>query len=305
MSGETEVDYLLGSKVPVDRAVAALAGRQHGVASRFQLLALGLTARAVMGRIERGQLHPLHRGVYAVGHRVLSQRGRWMAAVLAAGLGAVLSHRSAGALWDMRTSRNRIEVCAPRERHRPGIVVYCSHLELDEITEVDGIPVTTVHRTLLDLATVLPRPQLERAVERAEALRLADTLSLAALLERHRGRRGTAALREIVREGIAPALTRSELEERFLTFLDAHGLPKPEVNADIAGFEVDFLWRRQHLIVELDGHETHGTRAAFERDRERDRSLQARGWCVVRITWRQLRDQPDALAADLATLLGG
>src|SRR5206468_4058016 len=148
------------------------------------------------------------------------------------------------------------------------------------------IPVTTVARTLLDLAAILPRPQLERAIERAEALRLSDTVPLDALLKRHPGRRGTAALREILEKGAPPALTRSELEERFLTFLDAHGLPRPEVNVDLhlpdRWIQPDFLWRDQRLIVELDGRETHGTRAAFEHDRERDRILQAHGWRVIR-----------------------
>ena len=289
--------------------MAALADRQLGVISRVQLLALGLSGRAIMRRLERGQLHPLHRGVYAVGHRVVSGRGRWMAAVLAAGPGAVLSHRSAAGLWDLRAGGlNRIDVTAPRERRRPGIEVHRARLAPDEVTEVDGIPVTTVGRTLLDLAAVLPHPQIGRAVDRAEALQLTDVVPLDALLERHRGHRGTAALREPLERGIEPALTRSELEDRFLTFLDAHGLPRAEVNAHLQlgerSIEADFLWREQRLIVEVDGHETHGTRAAFERDRERDRILQAHGWRVIRITWRQLHDDPGAIAADLLRLLG-
>jgi hypothetical protein len=232
-----------------------------------------------------------------------------MAAVLAAGPGAVLSHRSAAALWDLRpNARGRVDVTAPRQHLRPGIEVHRAALAPDEITTQNGIPVTTVARTLIDLAAVLPHPRLERAAERAEALRLTNVVPLDALLERHRGHRGTAALREIVTGRMQPALTRSELEDRFLTFLDAYGLTRPEVNADLhldgRWFEADFLWRDQRFIVELDGHQTHGTRAAFERDRERDRVLQARGWRIVRITWRQLHDNPDAVAADLARLLG-
>jgi REase_MTES_1575 len=230
-----------------------------------------------------------------------------MAAVLAAGPGAALSHRSAAASWDLRSSaRGPVDVTAPRQRVRPGIQVRRAALAPDEITTRDGIPITTVARTLLDLAAVLPPSQLERAVERAEALGLADTVPLAALLERHGGRRGTAALREVLQGGVQPVLTREELEARFLTFLDAHDLPRPAVNEDLhlAGrwIQPDFLWREQRLIVELDGHETHRTRAAFERDRERDRILQAAGWRVVRITWRQLHEDPDAIAADLLRL---
>jgi hypothetical protein len=231
-----------------------------------------------------------------------------MAAVLAAGPGAALSHRSAAASWDLGSSeRGPVDVTAPRQRVRPGIQVRRAALAPDEITTRDGIPITTVARTLLDLAAVLPPSQLERAVERAEALGLADTVPLAALLERHGGRRGTAALREVLQGGVQPVLTREELEARFLTFLDAHDLPRPAVNGDLhlAGrwIQPDFLWREQRLIVELDGHETHRTRAAFERDRERDRILQAAGWRVVRITWRQLHEDPDAIAADLLRLL--
>jgi predicted transcriptional regulator of viral defense system len=293
----------------VEAAIAVLADRQHGVVTRAQLVAMGLGTDAIDWRVRRGRLHVLHRGVYAVGHRRLTRRGHWMAAVLAAGPGAVLSHRPAAALWDLRASeRSRPVVSTPRWCCRPGIAVHRARLEPDEITEVDGIPVTTVARTLLDLAAVLPRPQLERATERAEALRLTNVVPIDALLERHRGHRGTAALREIVKGRMQATLTRSELEDRFLTFLDAYGLARPEVNADLnldgRWFEVDFLWRDQHLIVELDGHQTHGTRAAFERDRERDRILQVHGWRIVRITWRQLHDTPDAVAADLARLLG-
>jgi very-short-patch-repair endonuclease len=311
MAGESEVRPEIGAQSGtrrVDAAIAGLASAQYGVVSRAQLESLGLGRRAIGHRLESGRLHAVHRGVYAVGHHVLSVSARWMAAVLAAGPGAVLRRRDAAALLGIRPSeRGRIEITAPRQRRRPGIDISCTHLEPDETTVIDAIPVTTVHRTLLDLAAILPRPQLERTIERAEALRLSDTVPLDALLERHRGRRGTAALREILDRGVQPAITREKLEKRFLTFLDAHALPRPEVNTDlkIAGrwFQPDFLWRNRRLIVELDGRETHGTRAAFERDRERDRILQAHGWCVVRITWRQLHDDPDAIARDLARLL--
>jgi predicted transcriptional regulator of viral defense system len=266
---------------------------------------MGLSNRAIDGRVAAGRLHVVHHGVYAVGHRRLTRKGHWMAAVLSAGEGAVLSHRDAAALWDLRPcERRRIEVTAARHRrHRPGIEIHHMRLCPDEITDVDGVPVTTVTRTLIDLAAVLPRPQLDRALERAEALRASDAISLDALLQRHRGRRGTAALRDALDKGVQPIVTRSELEDRFLAFLDAHDLPRPEVNARLERYEVDFLWREQRLIVELDGHETHGTRAAFERDRERDRILQTHGWRVVRITWRQLHDDPDAVAVDLSRLL--
>ncbi|MEA2385981.1 MAG: hypothetical protein QOJ22_155 [Thermoleophilaceae bacterium] len=293
----------------VDAAIAALAARQHGVVARAQLAGLELGRRAIEHRLECDRLHSVHRGVYAVGHPLLSSRGRCMAAVLAAGPGAVLSHRSAGMLWEMRPSSSaRVEVTAPRRVRRPDIRIHEAEVAPDEMTVVDRIPVTTAHRTLLDLAAVLALPQLERATERAEAVRLADPVPLDVLLQRHRGRRGTAALRAVLGKGVHPAMTRSELEDRFLTFLDAHDLPRPEVNAHLhlghRWIEADFLWREQRLIVELDGRRDHGTRAAFERDRERDRILQADGWRVVRITWRQLHQGTDSLARDLARLLG-
>jgi very-short-patch-repair endonuclease len=312
MADESAIDRDIRGRMhsrAVDAAIAVLADGQHGVVTRAQLVAGGLGRDAIDWRVRRGRLHVVHRGVYAVGRRRLTRRGHWMAAVLAAGPSAVLSHRAAAALWDLRASeRSRCEVSTPRWCRRPGIDVHRARLEPDEITEVDGIPVTSLARTLLDLAAVLPRSQLERATERAEALRLTDVVPLDALLERHRGHRGTAPLREIVKGKMQPALTRSELEDRFLTFLDAHSLPRPEVNADLhldgRWFEADFLWRDQRLIVELDGHQTHGTRAAFERDRERDRMLQVHGWRIVRITWRHLHNDPGGVAADLARLLG-
>src|SRR3954469_24186100 len=166
MRAEYAIDPVIGGERrtrPADALIAALADRQHGVVARRQLVALGLSARAIEHRLERGRLHLLHRGVYAVGHRVLSQRGWWMAAVLAAGPGAVLSHRSAAALWGIRpTARARIEVTTPKRLHsRPGLHAHCAVLPPDEMTTYQGIPVTTAPRTLLDLAAVIPSNELD------------------------------------------------------------------------------------------------------------------------------------------------
>jgi very-short-patch-repair endonuclease len=272
--------------------------------ARRQLLDAGLGRRIVERRLQAGRLHPVHRGVYAVGHPVLSVEGRWMAAVLAAGPRAALSHRAAAALW-MMFAWTRPEVTVPGGNRRPGVIVHRATVPLDEVTIERGIPVTTVPRTLFDLAAVLPRHQVERAVNEAEVRRLGDPLSLADLLDRHPGRAGATALRSILRDGAAP--TRSELEARFLAFLRGARLPPPQVNAPLrAGgrwFECDCLWPGHGLIVELDGWAAHGTAAAFERDRMRDRVLQAHGWRLARVTWRQLREQPEALAYDLRALL--
>jgi predicted transcriptional regulator of viral defense system len=297
-------------RVALDRALSRLAERQHGVVTRRQLLKLGITPRTVDYRIEHARLHPVHHGVYAVGHPGLTAHGRWTAAVLAHGPTAVLSHRSAASLWGvLRSVRTIIEVTAPRRWSRLGVKLHRSCLRGDEVTVKDGIPVTSVPRTLFDLARVLRPQALERAIGQAEALRLTDPLSLPDLLERHRGCRGAATLRAVLADGrTEPTVTRSDLEDLFLTFLDAHGLPRPQVNVGIEArgrwMECDFVWRTHRLIVELDGRETHNTGAAFERDRARDRALQVSGWRVVRITWRQLHADGDRIAADLRDLLG-
>jgi very-short-patch-repair endonuclease len=274
----------------VDEVIGALAGRQHGVVGRAQLIASGVGSDSVKYRINAGRLHPLYRGVYAVGHRVLSQRGRWMAATLATD--GVLSHRSAAALWGIRPSHGRIEVTTPRTRaKRPGLLLHRAVLAEDEITTHDGIPVTTPARTLLDLAGVLQRHQLQRAINEAEILRLEGPHELA---DRHPTKRGTRALRTLA----PPTHTRRDLEARFTTFLNDRRFPTPQTNILIEGKEVDAAWPDRKIIVELDSWEYHRTRQAFEEDRRRDRRLAAAGWTVIRITWRDL-DDPDALEGEL------
>lgn len=289
-----------------------LAEKQHGVVGRAQLLDAGVGRRAIGIRLERGSLHLVHRGVYAVGYPLLSLEGRWMAAVLACGPGAVLSHRAAGRLWRLIPRASALaEVTRPGSfRSRSGIVAHRSAVPDDETSVVDGIPVTSVSRTLLDLAAVLTKRQLERALNEAEVLRLTDKLSVPALLERYPRRRGSAVLRALFRDRAAVrGITRRELERRFQVVLDGTDLPRPRRNAHVSVqgrfFEVDCLWAEQRLIVELDGRESHGTDLAFEKDRERDRLLLVEGWRVARITWRQLRDDAPAVIADLRRLLRG
>jgi Protein of unknown function (DUF559) len=178
----------------------------------------------------------------------------------------------------------------------------------DEVTTERGIPVTTLPRTIFDLAAVLPRARVERAINEAEVRRLTDTLSLADFVERYPRRSGVATVKAILAARSAGMnLTRSELEVRFLSFLEKAGLPPPEVNAYLfvngSWIECDFVWRNARVIAELDGLAAHGTATAFERDRARDRMLSARGWRLVRITWRQLHEEAPAVAYDLSALL--
>jgi very-short-patch-repair endonuclease len=233
-----------------------------------------------------------------------------MAAVLATGPGSALSHPSAVALWGLRPHVPGVtHVTAPRRRRPPRLViVHRSPLPADELTVELGIPVTTVARTLFDFASCAPRTQVELAINEAERRRLGDSLSLPELIERYPRHRGVRVLRDVVGDGwVGRGMTRSVLEERFLKFVVEADLPSPEINASLpvgdGWVEVDLLWRSARLIVELDGHAFHAGRAAYERDRARDRALSVAGWRVIRVTWRQLVHEPFALAADLRTLL--
>jgi very-short-patch-repair endonuclease len=275
-------------------------------------MALGFTERAVHNRVDRGGLQPLYRGVYAAGHRALTVHGRWLAAVLACGPDAVLSHRSAAALWDLRpTTRPIIDVTAPRTRHRrPGIDLHHARcLEPQQRTEHRRIPTTTVARTLVDLAGVLDNRGIERAWQRAEMLDILDVAAVRGVLGTGHGRRGAGRLKALLLDDAVEVITRSELEERFIALCRAASLPLPEVNTRIDAngttYEVDFLWRDRRLVAETDGWGPHRTRAAFESDRRRDADLLIAGFRVVRFTWRQITREPVAVATTLRSVLEG
>jgi very-short-patch-repair endonuclease len=293
----------------VDRRIGDLAEQQHGVVGRWQLELLGIGRRPIQRRLDCGALHRLHQGVYAVGHRALTIEARWMAAVLACGPGAVLSHRSAGQLWGIVPRRDGVpEVTRPGFfRQRAGILCHRSSIPLDEIGELLKIPVTSAPRTQLDLAGMVSQRELERAMHEAEVHRLTDRLSLPDLLARYPRRRGAATLRGLLAAKAPAGETQTDLEELFVEFLDAHGLPRPRLNATlpIRGrlLRPDCMWLEQRLIAELDGRDVHRTDRAFESDRQRDRMLLAEGWRSTRITWRQLQGEPAAIAADLRGLL--
>jgi very-short-patch-repair endonuclease len=243
--------------------------------------------------------------VYGVGHLNRSRETVWMAAVLACGEAAVLSHRSAGAAWGICTSSGRPEVTVPRQRRsRSGIELHRGRLRADETTVLDNLPVTTVLRTLLDLAATLSQRQLERAINEAEIKRLWDELSLHDLLHRYPRRKGSRNLRAALsKHSEGATATKSDLEELFLAFADRAGLPRPETNVYVERIEVDCVWRAQRVIIEVDSWEIHRTRAAFERDREKSRILQAAGWRCVPITYLQLKHASGAVARDVRRLL--
>jgi very-short-patch-repair endonuclease/predicted transcriptional regulator of viral defense system len=294
-----------------DRPIAALACRQHGVVGRQQLLALGFSEEAIDGRLRTGRLHRLHLGVYAFGHPIVSRQGRWMAAVLASGQEAVLSHWSAAALWMVRpNSRSVVDVTtAHRSRSWKGIKRHVSLVPDDERVVVEGIPVTSVPRTILDVAATEEVDTVSAMLREAEYRNLWDRLSLWDLLERYPGKRGSRKVRvalERLKEEPA-GRKRSPLEERFSPFLRRHRLPLPRYNDWIqAGdkrYQVDCHWPGTSQIVELDGWDGHKGRVAFREDKARDRRLTAAGYAVTHLTWNQIDDEAQAIAADLRTLL--
>jgi very-short-patch-repair endonuclease len=291
----------------VDREIAGLARRQHGVVSARQLAALGLPQQAVAHRAAAGRLHRVHHGVYAVGHPVLGIRGHWMAAVLACGPGAALSHASAAALWDLRRSAAGIvDVTARRTgRKRPGLRIHRPRtLPPDETTTHEGIPTTTPARTILDLAGALSPTRLNRLLDQAEILELTDYPALAAIARAHPGHHGATKLERALHTHYAGAtLTNSDLEVRFLELCRSRGLPMLLVNADLAGKQIDFLFADARLVVEVDSWRYHKTRHAFENDRARDVLTLRAGYRTLRFTDRRLEREPHGVAEAIAAVL--
>jgi very-short-patch-repair endonuclease len=288
--------------------LAELATRQHGVVALFQLRDLGFGDAAIKARLASGLLHHRHEEVYAVGHRRLGQRGWWWAAVLAYGPGAVLSHRTAAVLWGFRRPRKEpIDVTARCGRQgverRSGIWIHRCKIGPEDMTTEGGFPVTTVARTIFDLAEVAPYDSLKGAAEEADRLKLLRLRELEGVCERGRGRRALRPVRRLLEELRFPDAGRSPLEIRFSAFVHEHRLPEPNQNAQLLGHEVDALWPAAKLVVELDSWEHHGHRTAFERDRARDLKLMIAGYRTIRVTHRRLDREPDRLAAEIRQLL--
>jgi len=295
-----------GAAEGVDRRMALLAGRQWGVVARRQLLGLGFSEDQVKARVAGGRLHPVHRGVYAVGHRLLTWRGRFLAAAFACGPDAVVSHRSAGILHGfLPLSSQAVDVSVlGRHRAQRGLILHHPRaLAPTDITVTDAVPVTAPMRTLADLAALLGADALERAVRQAERHRLLDVRALNPHLRP--GRTGTANLRAVLAGFDEGVMTREELERRFFALTKKAKLLRPQANVQVDRFVVDFLWPSHGLVVETDGWKDHGTRSAFEQDRARDVVLAQLGLRVVRFTWRQIGREPAGVAAALAQLLRG
>lgn len=267
-----------------------------------------MSRSAIEHRVKHGRLLPVHRGVYLVGHRAAPALAAEAAALLALGPQAVLSHRTAAALWGLlRDPGRQIHLSFVDRRPptpRPGIAVHrATTLAISDVTRRHGLPVTTPLRTLVDLGTASTSHELGRAMDEAEVRRLVRRDDLDRAANDASGRPGVTALRAALATDRPSGLTRSEAEDRFLSLVARAALPPPQVNVRVAGHDVDALWREQRLVVEVDGFAFHRTRAAFERDRRRDAELQAQGLRVIRATWRQIASEPEALVARLAGAL--
>jgi very-short-patch-repair endonuclease len=312
-TAKTRVQHGFSRSRGDDRELAELARRQHGVVGRRQALDAGWSEEEIDWRLRSGRLHPLFAGVYAVGHRLVPREGRWLAAVLASGPGAVLSHRSAAALWAIRpSSRSIVDVTvAHKSRSWGPIRRHLATVPEDERAVEAGIPVTSAPRTVRDLAATESLDVVEGLLRELEYRELRDRLSLVDLVGRYPRRRGVRRVRLALErlEEEPGGNRRSRLEERFAPFLRRHRLPQPRFNDWIAlgdrRFQVDCHWPGARQIVELDGWRGHGTRSAFRDDRARDRVLRVAGYSVTRLTWNQLDDEPAAIAADLRALLAG
>lgn len=280
----------------------------HGVVDRPMLHAAGLSNAAIRHLAANGDLHPLHEDVWAVGRPEVSVEGRWLAAVLACGAGAALSHHSAALLWGVLERGSGLpHVTVPTDDgrpRRPGLVLHRSRtLTAEQVTRRRAVPVTTLPRTLLDLARVAEPGVLEAAVRGAERVHRLDLRALQAGAQRPRCDVGAARLRALLDRYVRVDVSEAELEARFLALCERHRLPRPVLQCRIAGFRADFAWPHARLVVETDGRGTHDTFVAFRRDREKDRALQAAGWVVLRFTWSEVLDEPAKVAGEVRAAL--
>jgi hypothetical protein len=298
-----------GSDATPLQLAARIAAGQRGLATRRQLLASGASAAAIDRSLRAGTLIRVHAGVYAVGHGALQQEAVWLAAVLAGGRGAVLSHRSAADAWGLLADARRAVDITVRNRTgfgQAGLTPHECRLTEADVTTHRGIPITTPARTLLDLAEAVPYRRFRQAAEASLHRRLFDAGDVGRVLERGRGRRGLKPLRRFLAEAVdEPATKRSELEILAGELVESQALPRAAANAWVLGVEVDLLWPTARVVVELDSWRHHGDRLSFERDRARDARLQAEGYAVLRFTWRQVTEDRAVVADRIRAVLAG
>jgi len=291
--------------------LARLAARQHGVVTHRQLAVIGIRGSMLTRRVASGRLQRIYRGVFAVGHIQRTPEARWIAAVMACGQGTILSHLDAAALWriyDGVGTKIHVTTTTRSPRRLPAIQAHrARRIHEEDVTVKDGIPVTTVARTLVDLTDVLSRDRVLRAIREAEFLRLLDLDSLNAAVGRAHGRRRLSVLTQALAHHRPGQIVRDELEHRFLELVRAAGLPEPETNVNVQTrrqlYEVDCLWLEQRVAVELDGRAAHARTAAFESDRRKDTALSAVGLRPLRFTWHRVKNEATDVLAELEATL--
>jgi very-short-patch-repair endonuclease len=293
-----------------DREIGEIAARELSLITRLQLMALGLTRSDIDYSLARGRLRLIHRGVYAVGHQALTEQSAALAAVLAVGTGAFVSHHSAAALWGMATRRRGdvqvTLVARDAGRRRPGIEVHqAKTLDRQDVTTRFGTPIVSAARALLTITPALSDRELERIFDNGLKRRLFTRAAVAGAAGRSSWLPGAARLAALAADELrVPRITRSDAEEKLLALIRAAGLPMPEVNARLGRYEIDFLWRTLQLAVEVDGYEFHSTRRSFEADHARDLELESAGFHVMRFTRDQVVHQPELVLARIAQRIG-
>jgi very-short-patch-repair endonuclease len=291
----------------VERAIAAIAAQQDDVITTAQLRAAGLGRGAVQHRLRSGWMQSVYRGVCVIGCAPPRPAQRMRAALLLAGDGAVLSHRTAAALWRLPVEAGAdVEITVPGRhiRDRPGLRVHRSHtLANADIRVRDGLPLTSPTRTLFDIAATAPADEVEAAFTEAIVRRLTSSREIHALAARCPEARGAARVLAMLAVEEEHGYSRAKSERILRTLLKQARVPMPDFNVIVCGHRVDCRWAKQRLILELDGYGFHGNRASFESDRRRDQDLVAAGWRVIRITWRQLVEEPMAVLVKIVQAL--
>jgi very-short-patch-repair endonuclease len=289
---------------PFDVAIAEIASRQKGTITAQQLMGIGLSRSAIDHRVSTGRLHRVHRGVYLVGHPVPPPLACEQAALLACGGDSFLGYRTAGQLWDFLEYAGPVEVTVLGDRRVPGVNVHTTRrLERRDTTRRHGLPITTVARTIVDVAEQLGASDFERAVEDAFAQKRVTERQLRALVARTPGRKGAGIVRALLDYRGSDGFTRSRAEDLMRRLVKRARLPQPKANARVNGYEVDFFWPDHRVIVEVDSWAHHAGRLSFDRDRRKHADLEAAGYAVIPITWRQLTEEPEATAATIGAAL--